>query len=111
MKSATRGITPTGLPTAPKKKKPSPASRQTADAGDARHLVAGNVAASRLARTEKDTMKMKDLITSWIANNLLPRRVVKWALVRAYAHASYKQPQTEITTLTPVDVLKMWDEK
>jgi|GEM_PF-2908591 len=56
-------------------------------------------------------MKMKDLITSWIAYHLLPRRVVKWALVRAYAHASYKLPQTEITTLTPVDVLKMWDEK
>src|SRR3569832_1797146 len=111
MKSDTRRITPTGLQTAPKKKKPSPASRLMVDAGDARQPEAGNVAASRLARTEKDTMKMKDLITSWIAYHLLPRRVVKWALVRAYAHASYKLPQTEITTLTPVDVLKMWDEK
>src|SRR3569832_457616 len=111
MKSATRGITPTGLPTAPKKKKPSPASRQTADAGDARQPEAGNVAASRLARTEKDTMKMKDLITSKIAYHLLPRRVVKWALVRAYAHASYKQPQTKKTTQTPNKKQKKKDEK
>lgn len=54
---------------------------------------------------------MKDTIASWIAYHLLPRRVVKWAAVRMFAHASYKLPRKEITALTPAEVLKMWEEK
>jgi hypothetical protein len=41
----------------------------------------------------------------------MPRTIVKWALVRAFAHASYVNSNTLFGALTPSDVLKAWEQK
>jgi hypothetical protein len=46
-----------------------------------------------------------------VAEHLLPRTVIKWALVRAFAHASRLNPNTVFGAITPSDVLKAWEQK
>lgn len=51
-----------------------------------------------------------DAIAYTIAD-YLPRTIVKWALVRAFAHASHVKTDKPFHFLSPSDVLKAWEQK
>jgi len=40
---------------------------------------------------------------------LLPKRLVKWAAIRVFIHASEHYFNQEFDTLTPADCLKAWN--
>jgi len=52
---------------------------------------------------------MKDTLTHWLARHL-PRRLVYWTVVHAFARASCTTYSTECCTgLKGIDILKHWE--